>query len=93
MLAAVGAVLTLARFSEAFLGSASEGRRSCNRAHPARPDRHELRVFRVGLSRRRPRRPHGSTRHSDRRPASIGAIAFHNKAAVYDLLFRTAAES
>jgi Transposase zinc-binding domain/Putative transposase len=26
-------------------------------------------------------------------PASIGAIAFHNKAAVYDLLFRTAAET
>jgi len=26
-------------------------------------------------------------------PASIGAIAFHNKAAVYDLLFRTAAEA
>ena len=25
-------------------------------------------------------------------PAAIGAIAFHNKAAVYDLLFRTAAE-
>ena len=26
-------------------------------------------------------------------PAAIGAIAFHNKAAVYDLLFRTAAET
>ena len=26
-------------------------------------------------------------------PASIGAIAFHNKAIVYDLLFRTAAET
>ncbi len=26
-------------------------------------------------------------------PASIGAIAFHNKAAVYDLLFRSAAET
>jgi Putative transposase/Transposase zinc-binding domain len=26
-------------------------------------------------------------------PASIGAIAFHNKAVVYDLLFRTAAET
>ena len=26
-------------------------------------------------------------------PASIGAIAFHNKAAVYDLLFRTAADT
>ena len=26
-------------------------------------------------------------------PASIGAVAFHNKAAVYDLLFRTAAET
>src|SRR6201984_3016439 len=26
-------------------------------------------------------------------PASIGAIAFHNKAAVYDLLFRAAAET
>jgi Putative transposase/Transposase zinc-binding domain len=26
-------------------------------------------------------------------PAAIGAVAFHNKAAVYDLLFRTAAET
>ena len=26
-------------------------------------------------------------------PAAIGAIAFHNKAAVYDLLFKTAAET
>ena len=26
-------------------------------------------------------------------PAAIGAIAFHNKAAVYELLFRTAAET
>jgi hypothetical protein len=26
-------------------------------------------------------------------PASIGAVAFHNKAAVYDLLFRTAADT
>jgi len=26
-------------------------------------------------------------------PASIGAIAFQNKAAVYDLLFRTAADT
>ena len=26
-------------------------------------------------------------------PAAIGAIAFHNKAAVYDLLFRSAAET
>ncbi len=26
-------------------------------------------------------------------PVAIGAIAFHNKAAVYDLLFRTAAET
>ena len=26
-------------------------------------------------------------------PAAIGAIAFHNKAAVYDLLFRTKAET
>ena len=26
-------------------------------------------------------------------PAAVGAIAFHNKAAVYDLRFRTAAET
>ena len=56
-------------------------------------------------SARRPRRGNGSktarrsfcrfptiTSSSPCRPA-IGAVAFHNKAAVYDLLFRTAAET